>query len=93
MVWDRFRNSGWYFSVLKWTAEKGVSFEVRGLLCDLSTPGLAHQGGGLGFSWGAAICMERQLVGRHGMFCHGAFQECLEWHFPQARRAGRPRGG
>src|SRR3954454_24164071 len=34
----RLGNCGWYFRVLKCASEKGLSFEVWGLLCDLVTP-------------------------------------------------------
>src|SRR3954470_15323912 len=34
---------GWYFRVLKCASEKGLSFEVCGLLCDLVTPRSANR--------------------------------------------------
>src|SRR3954462_15053582 len=34
----RFGNWGWYFRVLKWASENGLSLEVGGRLCDLVTP-------------------------------------------------------
>src|SRR3954462_74240 len=34
----RFGNWGWYFRVLKWASENGLSLEVWGRLCDLVTP-------------------------------------------------------
>lgn len=37
-----------------------------------------HKGGGLGLHRATAIRMQRQLVGRHGMFCHGVLEECFE---------------
>src|SRR4029079_11886677 len=38
MQLKRLGNCGWYFRVLKCASEKGLSFEVCGLLCDLVTP-------------------------------------------------------
>src|SRR5689334_15009091 len=35
---NRLGNCGWYFRVLNCAAEKGLSFEVWGLPCDLVTP-------------------------------------------------------
>src|SRR3954464_14644986 len=37
----RLGNWGWYFRVLKWASENGLSLEVWGRLCDLVTPSSA----------------------------------------------------
>ena len=56
---------------------------------DCCTPGSAERrdfdiavigAGSAGFCFhrAAAICMQGQLVGRDGMFCHGVIEECFE---------------
>jgi len=82
----RLGNCGWYFNVLKWASENGLSFEVCGLLCDLVTPRSASskavaprlRKGKLGFHRPATIGMQRQLAGRDRVLGDGIIEQFLE---------------
>jgi len=67
---------GWYFSVLKWLSENGLSFEVCGRLCEREIG--EQEGGGLGFHRPAAIGMQGELTGRHLVLGDGVLQQRLE---------------
>ena len=80
-------NCGWYFRVLNWLSENGLSLEVCGRLCERVTPRHAHgldprvgqqQSGGLGLHWATATGMQRELAGRHVVFGDRVVEQRLE---------------
>ena len=75
----RLGNSGWYFRVLKWALRERVVVGGVGPAVRLGDAEVGqHQGGGLGLHGAAAVGVEGQLAGRHGVLGEGVIEQRLE---------------
>src|SRR5690349_5711678 len=75
---NRLGNCGWYFRVLNCASEKGLSFEVCGLLCDLVTPRSASRKAVAFLHGAAAVGVRRQLTGWNAMLGERLVEQGLE---------------
>src|SRR5258708_5767762 len=72
-------NCGWYFMVLKWLSENGLSLEVCGLLCDLVTPRSASKSAvAFGSHRTTPIGVQGKLTFRRRIFGDGVLEQCGE---------------